>query len=392
MKNSIFLNFLFLLLSKHKSKHLAIFFISIIIVFLISSVMFISNSLKKEIFTTLNSQADFVIQKLNAGKVVNLPTSWLDKFSSINGVTKVQQRVYGQYHFKFADVNFMIVGIDLFEKNTNKDLQKLLNHLDISSFFETDSMIIGNGVKQIFDKYHYKDEFVFRLENLETKRVKIFKDLPKEFNLIANDIIIMDINLAKEILNINEDEATDIVLNVPNELEHQNIKTELILKEANIRIIPKEDIKKAYENMFNYKGGFFLTLFISVMFTFILILYQRYSMINSSDKKEIGILKAVGWSIKDIIKLKMLENLTVGIFAFLIGVILAFIFVFILNAPLLSNIFLGFQNIQNDVDFIPNIDFTTITMLFLFFIIPFISAVLIPVWKISVIDASESMR
>jgi ABC-type antimicrobial peptide transport system permease subunit len=115
-------------------------------------------------------------------------------------------------------------------------------------------------------------------------------------------------------------------------------------------------------------------------------------MINSSDKKEIGILKAVGWSIKDIIKLKMLENLTVGIFAFLIGVILAFIFVFILNAPLLSNIFLGFQNIQNDVDFIPNIDFTTITMLFLFFIIPFISAVLIPVWKISVIDASESMR
>lgn len=120
MKNSIFLNFLFLLLSKHKSKHLAIFFISIIIVFLISSVMFISNSLKKEIFTTLNSQADFVIQKLNAGKVVNLPTSWLDKFSSINGVTKVQQRVYGQYHFKFADVNFMIVGIDLFEKTQIK--------------------------------------------------------------------------------------------------------------------------------------------------------------------------------------------------------------------------------------------------------------------------------
>lgn len=353
--------------------------------------MFISTSLK-EIFTTLDSQADFTIQKLNSGKVVNLPISWIDKFSTINGVTKAQQRVYGQYYFKFADVSFTIVGIDLFEENANKDLQKLLNHLDISSFLESDSMIIGDGVKKIFKKYHYKDEFIFRLENLHTKEVKIFKELPKEFNLIANDLIIMDINLAKEILNIHEDEATDIVLTVPNELERSNVKIELILKQSNIRIIQKEDIKKAYENMFNYKGGFFLVLFISVMFTFILILYQRYSMINSSDKKEIGILKAVGWSIKDIIKLKVLENFIVAIFAFLIGIIIAFIFVFILNAPLLSSIFLGFQNLSNEVSFIPNIDFTTITMLFLFFIIPFISAILIPVWKTSIIEASESMR
>ena len=49
-------------------------------------------------------------------------------------------------------------------------------------------------------------------------------------------------------------------------------------------------------------------LSINVIFTFILVLYQRYSMISSNDKREIGILKAVGWSIKDIIKLKIIEN------------------------------------------------------------------------------------
>jgi putative ABC transport system permease protein len=392
MNNNVFFNFLFLLLTKHKSKHIAIFIISTLIVFLISCVMFISSSLQKEIYSTLDSQSDFVIQKMNAGKSVDTPISWIDDFNQINGVTNVQQRVYGKYYFEFANVSFTIVGIDLFEENANKDLKKLLNILDISEFLTKDSMIIGDGVKKIFDKYHYSNEFSFRTVNQEIKKVSIFKNLPKEFNLVANDLIIMDINLAKEILNIKDEESTDIVLNVPNDLERANVKIELILKHSNTRIIQKEDIKKAYENMFNYKGGIFLVLFIIVLVTFILILFQRYSMINSSDKKEIGILKAVGWSIKDIIKLKITETFIIGFLAFILGIILAFIFVFILNAPILSNIFLGFQNLQNDVSFIPNIEFSTIFMLFLFFMIPFLSAVLIPVWKIAVLDANESMK
>ena len=392
MKNSVFFNFLFLLLLKHKSKHIAIFIISILIVFLISSVLFISNSLKKEAFSTLENQSDFVIQKINSGKILDTPISWVEDFSSINGIKNTQQRVYGQYYFMPENIYFTIVGIDLFEENTNKNLRELLKILNISDFLKNDSMIIGNGIKKIFDKYHYFDSYDFKLSNNKLTTVKIFKDLPQEANLVANDLIIMDINHTKRILNINEENSTDIVLNVPNNLERQNIKEQLILKHSNIRILQKESLKKEYENMFNYKGGIFLVLFIVVIFTFILILYQRYSMISSNDKKEIGILKAVGWSIKDIIKLKIIENFIVGFMAFIIGIIISYIFVFILNAPILKNIFIGFSNIQNDFILNPNIDFTIIVTLFLFFIIPFLSAILIPVWKISIIDANESMK
>ncbi len=213
MKNSVFFNFLFLLLIKHKSKHIAIFIISILIVFMVSSVLFISNSLKKEIFSTLNNQSDFIIQKTNNGKIFDAPISWIDDFSSINGVKNVQQRVYGLYYFMPENVYFTIVGVDLFEENINKNLKELLSILNISNFLQNDSMIIGNGIKKIFDKYHYFDSYDFKLFNNVTTDVKIFKDLPKESNLVANDLIIMDINLAKKILNVKEDEASDIILN-----------------------------------------------------------------------------------------------------------------------------------------------------------------------------------
>jgi putative ABC transport system permease protein len=392
MKNSVFLNFLFLLLAKHKSKHIAIFLISILIVFLSASILFISTTLKKEIFSTLNNQSDFVVQKINSGKTLYTPNSWVDDFREINGVENVQQRVYGQYYFMPENVYFTIIGVDFFEETINKNIKDLLAHLDISNFLEKDSMIIGNGIKQLFDKYHYFDSYDFKLANNELKEIKIFKDLPKEANLVANDLIIMDINLAKEILNINENECTDIILNVPNNLERPNVKEQLILKHSDTRILQKENLKKEYENMFNYKGGIFLILFIVVILTFTLILYQRYSMISLGDKKEIGILKAVGWSIKDIIKLKIMENFIVAFMAFIIGCIFSYIFVFVLNAPILKNVFIGSSNMQNEFIFNANVEVSTLITLFLFFIIPFLSAILIPVWKVAIIDSTESMK
>ena len=392
MKNSVFFNFIFLLLVKHKSKHFAIFLISIFIVFLTSSILFIKNSLQKEISQALENQSDLIIQKTVANKIKDIDTSLIDEFYEINGVSKVTQRVYGQYYFMPENVYFTIIGIDFFEETTNQDLKELLNFLNISKFLEKDSMIIGNGVKKVLDKYAYFDSYDFKLENENSKNIKIFKDLPKEANLIANDLIIMDINIAKKILDIKPDFATDIVLDVPNPLERQNVKEQILLKESNIRILQKDELKKEYENMFNYKGGIFLILFIVVIFTFILVLYQRYSMISSNDKREIGILKAVGWSIKDIIKLKIIENFIVAFMAFIIGVIFAYIFVFILQAPVLKNIFIGFSNIKNDFILNQNIKISNLITLFLFFMVPFLSAVLIPVWKIAVIDATKSMK
>ncbi|MFX4233433.1 ABC transporter permease [Aliarcobacter butzleri] len=392
MKNSVFFNFIFLLLVKHKSKHFAIFLISIFIVFLTSSILFIKNSLQKEISQALENQSDFIIQKTIANKIKDIDTSLIDKFYEINGVSKVTQRVYGQYYFMPENVYFTIIGIDFFEETTNQDLKELLNFLNISNFLEKDSMIIGNGVKKVLDKYAYFDSYDFKIENENSKNIRIFKDLPKEANLIANDLIIMDINIAKKILDIKPDFATDIVLDVPNPLERQNVKEQILLKESNIRILQKDELKKEYENMFNYKGGIFLILFIVVIFTFILVLYQRYSMISSNDKREIGILKAVGWSIKDIIKLKIIENFIVAFMAFIIGVIFAYIFVFILQAPILKNIFIGFSNIKNDFILNQNIKVSNLITLFLFFMVPFLSAVLIPVWKIAVIDATKSMK
>ncbi len=71
--------------------------------------------------------------------------------------------------------------------------------------------------------------------------------------------------------------------------------------------------------------------------------------------------------------------------------LLAYIYVFVLGAPLLKEVFLGGQNLDNTVNFVPVLDFSVLTSIFLLYALPFIAAVLIPVWRVSVTDPKEAM-
>ncbi len=385
MKSSVFINLIFLLLHKQKTKYISIFILATLTIFLLSTVIFIKSSLQNEILKTLESHNDFIIQKEFGGRIFDIENQLEDRLRNIYGVKNITNRVYGRYKFLSEDIYFTIIGVDF--SNLNKEL-KNLGLQNISK----DEMIVGFEVDNLLKKYKYTNYYDFFLPNKEIKKVKIAKVLEKESNIISSDIIILDINLARDILGINRDFSTNIAFDVPNELERANIKQKLQRLDLDLNIIQKEDILKKYETIFNYKGGVFLILYLVVLFAFIMILYQRYSQVSINERKQIAIFKAIGYSVRDIIKIKMSENFVVAFVSYLIGVLLAYFFVFILNAPILKNIFIDFSNIKNDFIIYPYIEFSTFVTLFLFFMVLFLSSVLIPVWKISAINPYESLR
>lgn len=388
-----FLNFVLLQIYTNRSKHFSIFLISVLLIAILSSFIFISRSLSYDIKLTLDNQADFVLQKVVAGKIVDAPMNWMDEIISLSGVTQVSQRVYGKYFYEPAENYFIIVGVDLYDEQISSNLKKLVKDLDVEKFLSKKQMIIGSGVKNFLDEYHFFDYYTFRPVDKSIEKVYIYDTFATNSNIVSSDMIIMDIGLAKKILGIDSEYVSDIVFNVPNQDEVETIKNKIRSShDFNIRILSKEDFYKAYEGLFNYKSTLFLVLYLIILITFILIIYQRYSYINSADKKEIGILRSIGWSISQIISLKIVENIIIFIASFILGLNLAYIYVFILNAPILSGLFLGFSNLPTDISFTPIIDISTIVLIFLFFIVPIIAAVLIPVWKISITEPTEAMK
>jgi len=392
MPSKEYMNFLSVLLWKYRAKHIWVIVISSLLIACISAFFFVTSSIKKDLFLTLDAQADFVVQKYRAGKVEEIPKEWISGFREIDGIEKVNPRIYGMHFYDPSETYFMIVGLDFSQKDVVKNFEQSFPNIKINEFLAKDNMIIGQGVKELFEYYQYKDYYIFRPPNKGKQKVYFHSELPSESQIYTNDMILMDSNLAKKILGIPKNHYTDIALEMKKGADAENVKISLILSHFDMRIISKEEIKKHYENLFNYKGGVFLALYIFTLMTFLLILYQRYSNIIHADVKEIAILRVLGWKISDVIYLKLAENFIVAIFSYLLGVIMAYMYVYTLDAPLLKEIFLGFKNLNNTSSFTPSIDISSLISIFFIFVVPFMLVIILPVWKISVREPVEVMR
>lgn len=391
MNTNAFWHFLTLQLVKERSKHLSIIIISMMIVFILSSVLFISSSIRFTLEETLKVQPDFVVSRTLGGTAIPTPMDWSDELIDIYGVSQVTPRVYGRYFFEPKAKSFLLVGVDFMEEQSHKKLQDLIASTDIKAFFEGKQMLVGEGVKAYLNAHFYKDTYNFVTPKGQFEKVSIFKTLPKQTNLLANDMIVLPIDLARKILGYDEEESTDIIFNVPNTDEWDLMTDKLSALHYDIHIVNKKEVQKSYANLYNYKGGVFLILFLILLATFALILYQRYSMVYSSERRHIGLLRALGWSINAVLRYKFTETIVLVTLSYILGLLLAYVYVFILGAPILREIFLGGQNLYNNVAFVPVLDFSVLSSIFLIYALPFIASVLIPVWKVSVTDPKEAM-
>ncbi len=361
------------------------------LVFLLSSVFFIANSIKYELEHTVDALPQIIVQKLQAGRLDLIDENRVNDILQIEGVSDATARVWGYYYFQTAGVNFSLVGLDKYEKAYKNSLQKLITKFDIEDK-NSSVMIVGSGVYNSLKNTFYKKYFNFVKPDGSLKKVYIDGVFGKDTQLESNDLIVMSKSLAKEIFGFSKDKATDIVVTVPNPKEVFTVSQKIKEIFPDCRVLKKEDIKISYQNIFNYKGGFFLALFVVSLFTFFMLIYDKTSGLSSEEKKEIGILKALGWKIDDVLKEKFYEGAIVSLFSFLSGVLLALVFVYVFQAPLLRGIFEGYSRLRTSFELPFVVDFQTLALIFFMSVPIYIGATIFPSWKVATTEADEVIR
>lgn len=390
--NRFLLDFSVLSIFRRGSKNVFIFFVFTLLIFILSSILFISNSIKSELDTTIKELPSITVQRLQAGRVVNIPLSRVNRILSIEGVKAVVPRVWGYYYFANAGVNFSVVGIDSFEDQYRDLYSKICDKFDFDKLKKDSGMLVGVGVKKILQDNFYSDYFNFVKPDGGLEKVKIDGVFKDDTKLESNDIILLTSQKARKIFGMSKNEAVDFVIKVANPTEIPNIARKITEIYPDTRAITKTDLIISYQDLFDYKGGIFLVLFVISAFTFFMIIYDKASGISSDEKREIGILKAVGWKIDDILKEKFYEAFVLSFASFIAALCLSMFYVYILNAPLLKNIFIGYSALKPDFDLPFSFDFHTNVIIFFLTVPIYIAATIIPSWRVASMDADEVMR
>ncbi|MDD2789456.1 MAG: FtsX-like permease family protein [Sulfurimonas sp.] len=379
-----------LLRQKYKSIFISVVFV--LLTFLLTSVFFISNSIKYELNATLDALPQIIIQATKGGKHYDIETKEVSNILQIEGVSDAVARVWGYYYFQNAGVSFSLVGIDAYETQYKDSLTKIAHKYEFETEEGKPSMMIGEGVSKIMKKNYYKNYFNFIKNDGSLKRVEIAAAFESETELESNDMIVMSKDTLRDIFDMPDSQATDIVVKVANPNEIATIASKLQFMYPTAHIVTKEDLSVRYQNIFNYKSGFFLALFVIALFTFFIIIYDKVSGLSSEEKREVGILKALGWRIDDVLKEKFYESFIISFFSYIVGVALAFAFVYLFEAPLLRDIFIGYSELKPSFELSFVFDFQTLFLVFFLSVPIYIAATIIPSWRVATLESDEVIR
>lgn len=377
-------------LTRYGFKNILIVAIFGFLVFLISSVIMITNSLKYEYKIIQKELPDIILQKNYGGKSYLISDRDIEFIWNYSGISSVEKRVWGQYHLINEGVYFSVYGVDPYSTIYNKEIQKAAMLYEESL---DNSFIASKALIKRLDRYIKTFNAIpFYTPDRSILSLKLAGVYNFGSSLENNDVILVSVDSARKILGIKDGYYSDILLNISNPHEVDFIADKIMIEEPTIKAITKKEILKEYELLYDFKSGWFLMgIFISFV-TFAIILYEKVSGIRSEEKRELGILKALGWEISHVITYKLLESLILSVFAFFIGFLAAMFYVYVLGAVGIRGVFTGYESIKHPFDLIFVMDFKTMIMLFLMSVPLFVAVSIVPAWKIATSDALEVIK
>lgn len=379
------LEYALLSLSRRWKKQLLLISVYTLVVTFYASIIFFTGALRYDTQKVLQNLPELWIQKIAGGRLVPMPLSFLDSLKNIRGVKRVVPRIWGYNFDSPTGAVFTVMGSDSLIKGLE------MVESNYSGKLDDNSALVGTGFLEL--RGLQKDESITLLDNRgEINSFQIVGVFKASSDLLTRDLIVLSPNSAGKVLGLEAGQVTDVGLEIYNPLEVDNIGRKIDRRFFGIRVVTLQQLRATYETLFSWRGGIFVYGAILSIFAFLILAGERAAGLSKEERKELGILKAVGWQISDVLWMKFWEGALISLTATLSGILLAYLHVFWLDAPLLKPFLIGWSVLYPAYRLPAVVEPGSILLIFALSVIPYLAATLVPAWRGAITDPAEIMQ
>jgi ABC-type lipoprotein release transport system permease subunit len=359
-------------LVRRKGKNVALIVVYTLVVFALASVMFFTHAIKREASLILRDAPEMMVQRLVAGRHELIPVSYIDTLKQIRGVQSVRGRLWGYYYDPTNRANYTLV--------VNQDLHS-----------STGNVTVGKGVlRNLIGKERgtipikaYDGSYLF---------LKIKGTLSSESELVSSDLILISEEDFRRLFGISEEYVTDLTLRVKNAKELTTIAAKIVQLLPDTRPILRDEIRRTYDAVFDWRGGMIIVILFGTVMAFIIFAWDKAAGLSAEEKKEIGILKGIGWETSDVLMMKFWEGVAVSLTSFFLGVVLAYGHIFFTSSTLFESALKGWSVLYPNFRLTPFVNAYQVGTLFFLTVVPYTVATIIHSWRAATIDPDSVMR
>lgn len=356
---------------------------------LIAAVLFLTESLRAEADRARAAQPDIVVQKLVGGRPTTIAKSESDKLVDIPSVRKATPRIWGYVFLPALQGNVTIVGTAKGAPAVSTANGVLEGGRDITP--GQHEMIAGVELAHFLGMLP-GDELGLPSSDPRAHAMKLVGTFRSSLDLWTADVVVCDEDDARALLSIPEGEATDVSVTLANPAEARVVAKTILDRIPGARVIERDLLERVYHLAYGRRAGLVLGAAIPAILALLVLAWDRASGIGADERKEIAILKAVGWSTADVLWAKLSESIIVGATATALGLLLGYAWVYWLGAPGLRPALVGWSVLYPRSALTPVVDAAELLGVATAILGPFVLLSVVPAWKAATADPLESMR
>jgi ABC-type lipoprotein release transport system permease subunit len=353
---------------------------------LVAAVLFLTEALRGEAERSQVALPDVVVQRLVAGRPTAVKLDDAKALEGIDSVASVRPRVWGYVFLPALQGNVTIVGVDKGVASLDASALEKGRDLELGKH----EMVAGAPLARALGLV--AGDSLGLPSPKPTPPLVLVGTFGSAVDLYAADVILCDEADARAILGLPADEATDLAIDVKNPEEARVVAGTVLERLPGTRVVEKHILERVYTLAYGRRAGLIFAACIPALIALVVLALDRASGLSPVEKREIAILKAVGFSIRDVLWTKMLESLVVASLATAAGLFMAYAWVFWLGAPGLRGALVGWSVLYPETPLTPAVDFAQLLGIAAATVGPFVGLSVLPAWRAAILEPMDAMR
>jgi ABC-type lipoprotein release transport system permease subunit len=356
---------------------------------LVAAVVFLTESLRAEAERAHAAHPDIVVQRLVGGRPTTISAADAAKLTDIPSVRAVTPRVWGYVFLPSLQGNVTIVGTSKGAQPLSVGNGVLAEGRDLTP--GAHEMIAGAELAR-FLGMRPGDELGLPTSNPDARALKLVGTFRSSLDLYTADVLVCDEDDARALLVLPPGDATDLAISLSNAAEARVVARTITERLPGARVIERDLLARVYHLAYGRRAGFVLGASIPAILALPVLAWDRASGLGPDERKEIAVLKAVGWSTSDVLWAKLFESLLVAASATALGLLLGYAWIFWLGAPGLRPALVGWSVLYPRAALTPAVDVAQLLGISLAVMGPFALLSIVPAWRAATADPLETMR
>jgi len=376
---------------RRKLKNFGIMLVFSAVIFLLASFQMLTGALSDAASTVLANAPEITIQRMSAGRQEAIPLAYVDRLSKVFGIRAIVPRIWGYYFDESNLANYTVMALDTRAMDLGDKLGLTLSQGRFPESDKSGEVVIGRSIENILGLEERRVFSLFR-PDLSLQSFEVAGRFSHKTDLLTNDLIVMNLTDARNLFAIQDTMVTDLCIYVTNPTEVDNIAKKIALLLPDTRVLTRSQIQKTYQVVFSWRSGFASICLLTALVAFAILAWDKASGLSPEERREIGILKILGWETADILAIRFWESFLVSALAFILGCTAAYIHVAFFEASLLKPVMVGWSVIHPSFRLLPAVTLADLLLIFSFSVLPYLAATVIPAWRCSTVPADSAIR